>query len=85
MTIAPTREEHPVTNPFEEEADAAKEALDLDGEGFDAAKRSGGDVELKKSGGDVEFSGGDVESGGDGEEGSDSGGDVETEPGGDGS
>jgi hypothetical protein len=64
-----------VTNPFEEESDAAKDALDLGGdseEDFAAAKRSGGDVELKRSGGDVEFSGGDVES--------DSGGDVESEP-----
>ena len=69
-----------MTNPFEEGSDEAKEALDLDGE-FDAAKQSGGDVELKMSGGDVEFSGGDVEAGGDGEEGGDSGGDVETEPG----
>ena len=69
-----------MTNPFEEGSDEAKEALDLDGE-FDAAKRSGGDVELKASGGDVELSGGDVEAPGDGGEGGDSGGDVETEPG----
>jgi hypothetical protein len=75
-----------VTNPIEDGSDEAKEALDLDG-AFDAATRSGGDVELKKSGGDVELSGGDVELsggdvevGGDGEEGTDSGGDVETEP-----
>jgi DUF4097 and DUF4098 domain-containing protein YvlB len=78
-----------VTNPFDEETDAAKDALDLDG-GIDSAdaKRSGGDVELKgKSGGDVEAkkSGGDVEvsgpdkSGGDVEVGGpdESGGDVE--------
>jgi hypothetical protein len=76
-----------VTNPFDEETDAAKDELDLDG-GIDSAdaKRSGGDVELKgksggdveakKSGGDVEAkSGGDVEAGGDGPE--ESGGDVE--------
>jgi hypothetical protein len=68
-----------VTNPFDEEADDAKDALDLDG-GVDSAdaKRSGGDVELKgKSGGDVEAkkSGGDVES--------KSGGDVESKSGGD--
>ncbi|TDU82587.1 hypothetical protein EV138_7482 [Kribbella voronezhensis] len=68
-----------MTNPFDEETDAAKDALDLDGE-FDAAKRSGGDVELKgKSGGDVEAkSGGDVEVGGDDPE--ESGGDVEAPP-----
>ncbi|WP_112236740.1 hypothetical protein [Kribbella monticola] len=76
-----------MTNPFDEETDAAKDNLDLDGE-FDAAKRSGGDVELKgksggdveaKSGGDVEAkSGGDVEVGGDGPE--ESGGDVEAPP-----
>ncbi len=58
-----------MTNPFEEETDQAKEALGLGGEeGLDAAKRSGGDVEVggsgKESGGDVE-SGGDIESGGD--------------------
>ncbi|GAA1620673.1 hypothetical protein GCM10009744_04440 [Kribbella alba] len=64
-----------MTNPFDEETDPAKEALDLDGE-FDAAKRSGGDVELKASGGDVEFSDDDTE-------GTDSGGDVESEPTGD--
>jgi hypothetical protein len=53
-----------VTNPFDEETDPAKEALDLGSE-VDAAKSSsGGDVELKASGGDVEEtdSGGDVES-----------------------
>jgi hypothetical protein len=52
-----------VTNPFDEEADPAKDALDLEGE-VDAAMISGGDVELKASGGDVEEtdSGGDVES-----------------------
>ena len=56
-----------MTNPFEEESDAAKEAWT--GRRVRAAKRSGGDVELKASGGDVEFSGGDVEvSGGDVEE-----------------
>ena len=75
-----------MTNQFDEEGDAAKDALDLDG-GIDSAdaKRSGGDVELKgKSGGDVEAkkSGGDVEakkSGGDVEVGGpdESGGDVE--------
>ena len=45
-----------MTNQFDEEGDAAKDELDLDG-GIDSAdaKRSGGDVELKgKSGGDVE-------------------------------
>jgi hypothetical protein len=71
-----------VSNPFEEESDAAKDALGLGEEDVASAKRSGGDVELKKSGGDVEFSGGDVESTGD--EGEDSGGDVESEPSGDG-
>ena len=73
-----------MTNPFEEESDAAKDALGLGEEVDDlaAAKRSGGDVEAKKSGGDVEFSGGDVESTGD--ESEDSGGDVESEPSGDG-
>ena len=73
-----------MTNQFEEESDAAKDALGLgdDAEGLAAAKRSGGDVESRKSGGDVEFSGGDVES--TGEETPDSGGDVESEPKGDG-
>jgi hypothetical protein len=75
-----------VTNQFEEESDAAKDALGVGDEADDAAalKRSGGDVEAKKSGGDVEArSGGDVESrksGGDVEVGGetpDSGGDVE--------
>jgi hypothetical protein len=81
-----------VTNPFEEESDAAKDALGLGEEADDvsAAKRSGGDVEAKKSGGDVEFSAGDTgsDSGGDvesaGDESADSGGDVESEPSGDG-
>ena len=65
-----------MTNPFEEESDQAKDALDLGGEEFDALK-SGGDVEF--SGGDVEApdSGGDVESTG---ETTDSGGDVESDP-----
>ena len=76
-----------MTNPFEEESDKAKDALDAgaDGEKFKAAKRSGGDVE--RSGGDVERSGGDVEapdSGGDvestGTAHADSGGDVESDP-----
>ena len=72
-----------MTNGFEEESDAAKDALGLGEEVDDLAalKRSGGDVEAK-SGGDVEFSGGDVESTGD--ESEDSGGDVESEPSGDG-
>jgi hypothetical protein len=69
-----------VTNPFEEESDKAKDALDAgaDGEKFKAAKRSGGDVE--RSGGDVEApaSGGDVESTGTAH--ADSGGDVESDP-----
>jgi hypothetical protein len=71
-----------VTNGFEEESDAAKDALGLGEEVDDlaAAKRSGGDVEAQKSGGDVEFSGGDVES----TETEESGGDVESEPSGDG-
>jgi hypothetical protein len=62
-----------VTNPFDEETDPGKDAVDLEGE-FDAAKRSGGDVELKASGGDVESAP---------TEGTDSGGDVESEPTGD--
>jgi hypothetical protein len=72
-----------VTNPFEEETDAAKESVEENVDQVDELKRSGGDVELKKSGGDVEFSGGDVEFGdidGGDDEGTDSGGDVETEP-----
>jgi hypothetical protein len=71
-----------VTNSFEEEAGAAKDAVEENVDQVDELQSSGGDVELKKSGGDVEFSGGDVEFGDlDGtEEGTDSGGDVETEP-----
>jgi hypothetical protein len=80
LIATPIREDETVTNPFEEESDKAKDALDLggDGEEFDAMKRSGGDVEF--SGGDVEVgdSGGDVES--TGEETTDSGGDVESDP-----
>jgi hypothetical protein len=67
-----------VTNSFEEETGAAKDAVEENVEQADALTRSGGDVEVapNKSGGDVEFSGD-----GDGdEEGTDSGGDVETEP-----
>ncbi|MEU4196036.1 hypothetical protein AB0E69_29315 [Kribbella sp. NPDC026611] len=71
-----------MSNPFEEESDAAKAAFEQGEEQAEALKRSGGDVELKKSGGDVEFSGGDVES--TGGESEDSGGDVESEPEGDG-
>jgi hypothetical protein len=70
-----------VSNPFEEESDAAKEKLGLGDEADEFAAKSGGDVEFKSSGGDVEFSGGDVESTGD--ESEDSGGDVESEPSGD--
>jgi hypothetical protein len=72
-----------VSNSHEGEAAEPKEALGLgeESEDFAAAKRSGGDVELTKSGGDVEFSGGDVEA--TGTEGEDSGGDVESEPTGD--
>ena len=79
-----------MSNPFEEESDAAKEKLGLGDEADEFAAKSGGDVELKRSGGDVESrSGGDVElSGGDvespGDESEDSGGDVESEPTGDG-
>ncbi|MFI5713360.1 hypothetical protein [Kribbella sp. NPDC051620] len=76
-----------MTNPFEEEAgaakDAAKDAVEENVEQADALTRSGGDVEVgpDQSGGDVEFSGGDVEFGDDGDEaGTDSGGDVESEP-----
>jgi len=70
-----------VSNPFEGDSDEAKDALGLgEEEDFAAAQRSGGDVELTRSGGDVEFSGGDVESPTEGQE---SGGDVETEPTGD--
>ena len=69
-----------MSNPFEEESDAAKEKLGLGDEADEFAAKSGGDVE-SRSGGDVEFSGGDVESTGD--EGEDSGGDVESEPSGD--
>ena len=71
-----------MSNPFEEETDAAKDAVEENVDQVDALKRSGGDVEVgpNKSGGDVEFSGGDVEFGDGGEEGTDSGGDVETEP-----
>jgi hypothetical protein len=88
---------NPVSNPFDEESDAAKDDLDLGGEdefaaksGGDVESRSGGDVEslaadaeFKRSGGDVESrSGGDVESTGGASQ--DSGGDVESEPSGDG-
>ncbi|HEY4571341.1 MAG TPA: hypothetical protein VIH10_17850 [Kribbella sp.] len=75
-----------MTNQFDEESDAAKDALGLGDEAdeLSALKKSGGDVEARKSGGDVEAkSGGDVEaqkSGGDVEVGGetpDSGGDVE--------
>ena len=73
-----------MTNPFEEETEAAKDAVEENVDQVDELKRSGGDVEVgpNKSGGDVEFSGGDVEFGDvdGGEEGTDSGGDVETEP-----
>ncbi len=63
-----------MTNQFEEETAAAKDAIDK------GAQLSGGDVELKRSGGDVERSGGDVERGPKGESGGDieSGGDVES-------
>ncbi|WP_328326172.1 hypothetical protein OHA70_37420 [Kribbella sp. NBC_00382] len=65
-----------MSNPFEEETEAAKDAVEENVDQVDALKRSGGDVEVgpNKSGGDVEFSGDG------GEEGTDSGGDVETEP-----
>ncbi|MEV8378334.1 hypothetical protein AB0P21_36690 [Kribbella sp. NPDC056861] len=66
-----------MSNPFEEGADAAKEAFGQGEETAAELKRSGGDVELKRSGGDVEV-------GGSGKEGTDSGGDVESEPAGDG-
>ena len=62
-----------MSNPFEEESDAAKEKLGLGDEADEFAAKSGGDVEA---------SGGDVESTGD--ESEDSGGDVESEPSGDG-
>jgi hypothetical protein len=76
LQIATHLREEPVTNPFEEESDAAKENLGLgdEADNFAAAKDSGGDIEVE--------SGGDIESIGD--EGEDSGGDIESEPTGDG-